>query len=53
QQLHCGHPRKFGQGSHSGHVCSNWHGLIQKHGLNMCSQCFHRYVKDTSFSKVD
>ncbi|KAF3831665.1 hypothetical protein GH733_000477 [Mirounga leonina] len=27
-------------------------GLIQKYGLNMQSQCFHRYVKDRGFSKL-
>ncbi|VCW49224.1 unnamed protein product, partial [Gulo gulo] len=42
-----------GQGSCSCHIRSNWHGLIQKYGLKMCSQCFHQYVKDRGFSKVN
>uniref|UniRef100_A0A2K5NIH5 Small ribosomal subunit protein uS14 n=1 Tax=Cercocebus atys TaxID=9531 RepID=A0A2K5NIH5_CERAT len=41
------------QGSHSCHVCSNRHGLIQKYGLNTCCQCFCQYAKDISFIKLD
>uniref|UniRef100_A0A8W4FDJ7 Small ribosomal subunit protein uS14 n=2 Tax=Sus scrofa TaxID=9823 RepID=A0A8W4FDJ7_PIG len=46
QQLCWSHPRKFGQGSRSCQVCSYWHGLIQKYGLNMCCWCFCQYSKD-------
>ncbi|XP_068942792.1 small ribosomal subunit protein uS14-like [Petaurus breviceps papuanus] len=52
QQLYWSHPHKFGQGSQSCHVCSNWHGLIRKYGLNMSLQCFQKYVKDIGF-KLD
>nr|XP_020644153.1 40S ribosomal protein S29 [Pogona vitticeps] len=53
QQLYWSHPRKFGQGSRSCRVCSNRHGLIRRHGLNMCCQCFHQYAKDMGFVKLD
>ncbi|XP_037601191.1 40S ribosomal protein S29-like [Cebus imitator] len=53
QQLYWSHLQKFGQGSHSRHVCSNWHGLIRKYGLNMCRQCFRQYTKDVAFIKLD
>ncbi|XP_074221002.1 small ribosomal subunit protein uS14-like isoform X2 [Camelus bactrianus] len=57
QQLYWSHPRKFGQGSRSCHVCSNRHGLIRKHGLNMCRRCCHRCfrqdAKDISCIKLD
>uniref|UniRef100_A0A8C4MAZ9 Uncharacterized protein n=1 Tax=Equus asinus asinus TaxID=83772 RepID=A0A8C4MAZ9_EQUAS len=36
RQLSWSHQQKFGQGSHSCHMSSNWKGLIQKHALNMC-----------------
>uniref|UniRef100_A0A8C0XWJ2 Small ribosomal subunit protein uS14 n=1 Tax=Castor canadensis TaxID=51338 RepID=A0A8C0XWJ2_CASCN len=39
-------------GSHSCHICSNQHGLIWKHGLNSCRQCFCQYAKDISFIKL-
>uniref|UniRef100_A0A8C5RC12 Small ribosomal subunit protein uS14 n=1 Tax=Laticauda laticaudata TaxID=8630 RepID=A0A8C5RC12_LATLA len=47
------HPRKFGQGSRSCHVCSNWHRLISKYSLNMCHQCFRQYARDIGFIKLD
>ncbi|KAM5335645.1 small ribosomal subunit protein uS14-like [Glossophaga mutica] len=53
QQLYWSHPRKFGQGFHSCHVCSNRHDLIRKYGLNMCRQCFRQYTKDIGFIKLD
>ncbi|XP_060113408.1 small ribosomal subunit protein uS14-like [Heteronotia binoei] len=53
QQLYWSHLRKFGQGSHSCQVCSNRHGLICKYSLNMLHQCFHQYVKDIGFIKLD
>uniref|UniRef100_A0A8W4FIH6 Small ribosomal subunit protein uS14 n=2 Tax=Sus scrofa TaxID=9823 RepID=A0A8W4FIH6_PIG len=53
QQLYWRHPRKFGQGSRSCHLCSNWHGLIQKYRLNMSGQCFCQYAKDIGFIKLD
>ncbi|XP_045719658.1 small ribosomal subunit protein uS14-like [Mirounga angustirostris] len=53
QQLYWNYPRKFGQGFHSCRICSNWHGLIQKYGLNMCRQCFRQYTKDIGFIKLD
>ncbi|CAM4718444.1 small ribosomal subunit protein uS14-like [Lepidochelys kempii] len=53
QQLYWSHPRKFGKGSRSCHVCSNRHGPIRKYGLNMCRQCFRQYAKDISFVKLD
>ncbi|KAM4801988.1 small ribosomal subunit protein uS14-like [Urocitellus parryii] len=53
QQLYWSHPRKFGQGSRSCRMCSNWHGLIRKYGLNMCRQCFRQYAKDIGFIKLD
>ncbi|XP_036883046.1 small ribosomal subunit protein uS14-like [Manis javanica] len=53
QQLCWSHPRKFGQGSGSCHVCLNWHGLIRKYGLNMCRQCFRQFAKDIGFIKLD
>uniref|UniRef100_G1LSG0 Uncharacterized protein n=1 Tax=Ailuropoda melanoleuca TaxID=9646 RepID=G1LSG0_AILME len=34
-------------------VCSTWHGLIWKYGLNVCSQCFQQYEKDTGLIKLD
>ncbi|KAM8912187.1 LOW QUALITY PROTEIN: small ribosomal subunit protein uS14-like [Lycaon pictus] len=51
QQLYWSHPRKFGQGSPSCHICSNLRGLI-KSGLNM-SQYFQQYTKDRGFTKLD
>ncbi|KAM7229389.1 hypothetical protein CapIbe_019505, partial [Capra ibex] len=41
QQLYWSHPRKFGQGSGSCRVCSNWHCLIRKYVPypEMCCQC--------------
>ncbi|XP_036045158.1 40S ribosomal protein S29-like [Onychomys torridus] len=53
QQLYWSHQRKFGQDSHSCHVCSNHHGLIRKNSLNMCRQCFRQYAKDIGFIKLD
>ncbi|KAB0365698.1 hypothetical protein FD754_009854 [Muntiacus muntjak] len=53
QQLYWSHPRKFCQGSRSCQVCSNWHGLIRKYGLNMCRQCFCQYAKDIGFIELD
>ncbi|KAM8911775.1 small ribosomal subunit protein uS14-like [Lycaon pictus] len=53
QQLYWSHPRKFGQGSRSCCICSNWHGLIRKYGLNICHQCFRQYAKDIGFIKLD
>ncbi|XP_065784445.1 small ribosomal subunit protein uS14-like [Muntiacus reevesi] len=53
QQLYWNHPRKFCQTSRSCQVCSNWHGLIQKYGLNMCRQCFCQYAKDIGFIELD
>ncbi|XP_044775255.1 40S ribosomal protein S29-like [Neomonachus schauinslandi] len=54
QQLYQSHPRKCGQGSRSCHICSNWHSLIRKYGLNMCRQCFRQYAKyDIGFIKLD
>ncbi|KAM7116502.1 small ribosomal subunit protein uS14-like [Molossus nigricans] len=53
QQLYWSHPKKFSQGSPSCCVCSNWHGLIRKNGLNGCRQCFRRYAKNISFIKLD
>ncbi|XP_075852017.1 small ribosomal subunit protein uS14-like [Microcebus murinus] len=58
QQLYWSHLRKFGQSSRSCRICSNCliqklHSLIQKYGLNMCRQCFHQYVKDIHFIKLD
>uniref|UniRef100_A0A8C6DBM5 Small ribosomal subunit protein uS14 n=1 Tax=Moschus moschiferus TaxID=68415 RepID=A0A8C6DBM5_MOSMO len=53
QQLYWSHPRKFSQGSRSCRVCSNWHGLTGKYGLNMCRQCFRQCVKDIGFIKLD
>ncbi|XP_040485816.1 40S ribosomal protein S29-like [Ursus maritimus] len=53
QQLYWSHPRKFGKGSRSCHVCSNRTGLIWKYGLNMCRQCFRQYAKDIGFIKLD
>ncbi|KAB0388121.1 hypothetical protein FD755_003077 [Muntiacus reevesi] len=53
QQLYWSHPRKFCQTSRSCRVCSNWHGLIRKYGLNMCRQCFRQYAKDIGFIKHD
>ncbi|XP_067890533.1 uncharacterized protein [Heterodontus francisci] len=35
----------------AGRVCVNRHGLIRRYGLNMCHQCFRRYVKDIGFVK--
>ncbi|XP_068941472.1 small ribosomal subunit protein uS14-like [Petaurus breviceps papuanus] len=51
QQLYWSHPRKFGQGSRSCHICLKRHGLIHKYGL--CHQCFRQYAKDTGFIKLD
>ncbi|XP_036108940.1 40S ribosomal protein S29-like [Molossus molossus] len=53
QQLYWSHPKKFSQGSRSCCVCSNWHGLIRKNGLNGCRQCFCRYAKNIGFIKLD
>ncbi|XP_075404819.1 small ribosomal subunit protein uS14-like [Tenrec ecaudatus] len=53
QQLYWSHPRKSGQGSCSCRVYSNWHGLIQKYGLNTCCQRFHQYAKDIGSIKLD
>ncbi|XP_036082607.1 40S ribosomal protein S29-like [Rousettus aegyptiacus] len=53
QQLYWSHLRKFSQGSRSCHICSNWHSLIWKYGLYMHGQCFHPYVKDKGFIKLD
>ncbi|KAM7324947.1 40S ribosomal protein S29-like [Alexandromys fortis] len=53
QQLYWSHPWKFSQGSCSCHVCSNYHGLVQKYGLNTCCQCFQQYAKDIGFIKLD
>ncbi|CAD7684700.1 small ribosomal subunit protein uS14-like [Vulpes vulpes] len=53
QQLYWSQTRKFGQGSHSCLVCSNWHDLIWKFGLSMCHQCFRQYTKDIGFIKLD
>ncbi|XP_039108949.1 40S ribosomal protein S29-like [Hyaena hyaena] len=53
QQLYWGHQMKFGQGSRSCLICSNWHSLIWKNGLNMCCQCFHQYSQDIGFIKLD
>ncbi|XP_036082451.1 40S ribosomal protein S29-like [Rousettus aegyptiacus] len=53
RHLYWSHLRKFSQGSHSCCICSNWHGLFQKYGLNMCCQCFCEYVKDIDFIKFD
>ncbi|XP_036084780.1 40S ribosomal protein S29-like [Rousettus aegyptiacus] len=53
QQLYWSHLRKFGQGSRSFWICSNQHGLTQKYGLNMCHQCFPRYMKDIGFTTLD
>ncbi|XP_035581093.1 40S ribosomal protein S29-like [Zalophus californianus] len=53
QQLYWSHPRKSGQGSHSCCVCSNRHGLIWKHSLNMCYQCFRQYAKGIGSLKLD
>uniref|UniRef100_A0A8D2JTL2 Small ribosomal subunit protein uS14 n=1 Tax=Sciurus vulgaris TaxID=55149 RepID=A0A8D2JTL2_SCIVU len=33
-------------------LCTNWQGLIQKYGLNMCQQCFRQYMKDIGFIKL-
>ncbi|XP_024851128.1 small ribosomal subunit protein uS14-like [Bos taurus] len=49
QQLYWGHLRKFSEGSRSCRVCSNRHGLIRKHCLNMG----HQYMKDIGFVKSD
>ncbi|XP_061280611.1 small ribosomal subunit protein uS14-like [Bos javanicus] len=49
QQLYWGHLRKFSEGSRSCRVCSNRHGLIRKHCLNMG----HQYMKDVGFVKSD
>ncbi|XP_059512699.1 small ribosomal subunit protein uS14-like [Myotis daubentonii] len=49
QQLYWSHPRKFGQGSRSCHVCSYCHDLIWKYGLNMCRQYFRQYTKHKRF----
>ncbi|XP_036134419.1 40S ribosomal protein S29-like [Molossus molossus] len=53
QQLYWSHRRKFGQHSRSCCVCSNQHGLIWKHGLNMCHQRFGQYAKEFGFIKLD
>uniref|UniRef100_A0A8C6QUV7 Small ribosomal subunit protein uS14 n=1 Tax=Nannospalax galili TaxID=1026970 RepID=A0A8C6QUV7_NANGA len=53
QQLYWSNLKKFGQGSHSCHVCSNCHSLIRKYRLNMCRQCFCQYVKDIGFIMLD
>lgn len=45
QKLYWSPPRKPGQGSCSCHVFSNWHGLNQKCGLNMCHLCSCQYAK--------
>ncbi|XP_010627944.1 40S ribosomal protein S29-like [Fukomys damarensis] len=52
QQLYWSHPRKFGQGFYSCCICSNKHGLIQKHKLHICILCFCQYMKDIGF-KLD
>ncbi|GMR55687.1 hypothetical protein PMAYCL1PPCAC_25882, partial [Pristionchus mayeri] len=46
------HPRLFGSGSRSCRVCSNGHGLIRKHDLEMCRRCFREHAKDVGFKKV-
>ncbi|XP_043846600.1 40S ribosomal protein S29-like [Dromiciops gliroides] len=53
QKLYWSHPHKLGQGSQSCSMCSNWHGLIHKYGLDMCRQCYHQYAKDIRFIKLD
>ncbi|KAM9693454.1 small ribosomal subunit protein uS14-like [Trichechus inunguis] len=53
QQLYWSHWQKFGQGARSCCVCSNQHCPIQKYGLNMCRQCFHQYINDMGFIKLD
>uniref|UniRef100_A0A4X2JXA0 Small ribosomal subunit protein uS14 n=1 Tax=Vombatus ursinus TaxID=29139 RepID=A0A4X2JXA0_VOMUR len=50
QQLYWSHPRKFGRGSRSCHICLNQHGLILKNSLNVYHQCFQQYVKDLALS---
>ncbi|XP_043836952.1 40S ribosomal protein S29-like [Dromiciops gliroides] len=52
-QLYWSHPQKFSQESLLCRMCLNRHGLIHKYGLNMCCQCFHQYVKDIGFIKLD
>uniref|UniRef100_A0A4X1TY77 Small ribosomal subunit protein uS14 n=2 Tax=Sus scrofa TaxID=9823 RepID=A0A4X1TY77_PIG len=53
QQLYWSHLRKFGQGSRSCCVCSNWHGLIRKYSLDMCHQRFCQHMKDPGFIRLD
>ncbi|XP_039074062.1 40S ribosomal protein S29-like [Hyaena hyaena] len=53
QQLYWGHPRKCGPGCHSCHICSNWQGLMWKHCLTVCCQCFLWYGKNMGFIKLD
>ncbi|XP_055430436.1 40S ribosomal protein S29-like [Bubalus kerabau] len=52
QQLYWSHLREFSQGSRSCQVCSNYHDLIWKYGLNMCQRCFCQY-DDIGFIKLD
>ena len=52
QQLYWSHLREFSQSSHSCQVCSNYHDLIWKYGLNMCQHCFCQY-DDIGFIKLD
>uniref|UniRef100_A0ABI7WS06 Uncharacterized protein n=1 Tax=Felis catus TaxID=9685 RepID=A0ABI7WS06_FELCA len=33
--------------------CSNPHGLIQKHSLDVCRLYFHQCTKDIGFIKLD
>ncbi|XP_040097578.1 40S ribosomal protein S29-like [Oryx dammah] len=53
QQLYWGQLRNFSEGSRSCRVCSNRHGLIRKHCLNMGHQYFRQYVKDVGCVKSD
>ncbi|KAF3953864.1 hypothetical protein CMV_020722, partial [Castanea mollissima] len=45
------HPKSYGPGTRTCHVCGNPHGLIRKHGLMCCRQCFRRNTKKISFIK--
>ncbi|KAM5255323.1 small ribosomal subunit protein uS14-like [Ctenodactylus gundi] len=52
-KLYWSYLTKVSQGSHSWPVCSNWHVVMWKYGLNMCHQCFCQYAKDIGFIKLD